>query len=61
MCRPVFLRLYLLQLRAWGFAVPDQYLPGAYRRYSGDPVALGKGEILSGRGKSPAPTSPHVT
>ena len=48
--RPAFLRLYLLQLRKWGFSVPDQYLGGTYRRYSGDLVALGKGEILQWEG-----------
>ena len=44
--RPAFLRLYLRQLRAWGFAVRDEFLEGTYRRYSGDLVALGKGEVL---------------
>jgi formylmethanofuran dehydrogenase subunit C len=44
--RPVFLRLYLRQLRAWGFAVRPEYEQGAYRRYSGDLVSLGKGEVL---------------
>jgi formylmethanofuran dehydrogenase subunit C len=48
--RPTFLRLYLRQLRAWGFAVPEQYLRGAFRRYSGDLVALGKGELLQWEG-----------
>jgi formylmethanofuran dehydrogenase subunit C len=48
--RPVFLRLYLRQLRAWGFNVPEPYLHGSYRRYSGDLVALGKGEILQWEG-----------
>jgi formylmethanofuran dehydrogenase subunit C len=44
--QPVFLRLYLRQLRAWGFAVPEECLDGKYDRYSGDLVALGKGEVL---------------
>lgn len=44
--RPTFLRLYLNQLRSWGFAVPEGVGDAAYRRYSGDLVALGKGEIL---------------
>lgn len=44
--RPAFLPLYLRQLRDWGFAVRDEFLTGMYRRYSGDLVALGKGEIL---------------
>lgn len=44
--RPVFLRIYLTQLRSWGFSVPDEFLTGGFRRYSGDLVALGKGEVL---------------
>jgi formylmethanofuran dehydrogenase subunit C len=44
--RPVFLELYLRQFAAWCFAVAEQYRRGFYRRYSGDLVALGKGEIL---------------
>jgi formylmethanofuran dehydrogenase subunit C len=44
--RPPFLRLYLKQLKAWGFSVPDAFREGLYRRYSGDLVALGKGEVL---------------
>jgi formylmethanofuran dehydrogenase subunit C len=44
--RPVFLQIYLRHLRARGFAVPDG-LPGAeLRRFSGDLVSLGKGEIF---------------
>jgi formylmethanofuran dehydrogenase subunit C len=44
--RPVFLGLYLRQLAAWGFALAREPLSGLCRRYSGDLVALGKGEIL---------------
>jgi formylmethanofuran dehydrogenase subunit C len=44
--RPVFLRLYLRQLAVWGFRPAEPFLDGSYRRYSGDLVALGKGEIL---------------
>jgi formylmethanofuran dehydrogenase subunit C len=44
--RPVFLRLYLRQLRAWGFPVAERFLGGSWRRFSGDLVALGKGEVL---------------
>jgi formylmethanofuran dehydrogenase subunit C len=44
--RPDFLRVYLLHLRRLGFAVPDSALTSAYRRYSGDLLELGKGEIL---------------
>lgn len=43
---PVFLRIYLRWLREVGFALDDECLQRAYRRYSGDLVALGKGEIL---------------
>jgi formylmethanofuran dehydrogenase subunit C len=45
--RPAFMSLYLRQLRAWGFPVVDEFLHGHYERYSGDLVALGKGEILA--------------
>jgi formylmethanofuran dehydrogenase subunit C len=45
--RPVFVALYLRQLRAWGFPVSGRFDGGAWRRYSGDLVALGKGEILA--------------
>jgi formylmethanofuran dehydrogenase subunit C len=45
--RPVFVALYLRQLRAWGFPVAERFLGGAWRRYCGDLVALGKGEILA--------------
>jgi formylmethanofuran dehydrogenase subunit C len=44
--RPEFLRVYLLHLRRTGFAVPDECLTAVYRRYSGDFLELGKGEIL---------------
>jgi formylmethanofuran dehydrogenase subunit C len=44
--RPVFLALYLRQLRAWDFPVEERFLGGSWRRYSGDLVALGKGEVL---------------
>ena len=45
-CRPEFLRIYLLHLRRLGFAVPDECLSAVYRRYNGDFLELGKGEIL---------------
>jgi formylmethanofuran dehydrogenase subunit C len=44
--RPVFLRFYLKHLREMGFFVPDECFPAAYRRYCGDFLELGKGEIL---------------
>jgi formylmethanofuran dehydrogenase subunit C len=44
--QPVFLRLYFRTLRGLGFPVSEALAQGSYRRYSGDLVALGKGEIL---------------
>jgi formylmethanofuran dehydrogenase subunit C len=44
--RPMFLRLYLRQLRAWGMPVTEEHLAAPYRRYCGDLVGLGKGEVL---------------
>jgi formylmethanofuran dehydrogenase subunit C len=44
--RPAFVSLYLRQLRAWGFAVEERFLGGTWKRYCGDLVAQGKGEIL---------------
>ncbi len=44
--RPEFLRVYLLYLRRNGIAVPEECLLAAYRRYNGDFLELGKGEIL---------------
>lgn len=43
---PDFLRVYLLHLKRTGFSVPDEVLTASYRRYSGDFLELGKGEIL---------------
>jgi formylmethanofuran dehydrogenase subunit C len=48
--RPVFMELYLRQLADWGFPVPEQCRRSFYRRYSGDLVALGKGEVLLWQG-----------
>jgi formylmethanofuran dehydrogenase subunit C len=48
--RPVFLELYLRQLRAWGFPAAADRCGGLYERFSGDLVALGKGELLYCRG-----------
>jgi formylmethanofuran dehydrogenase subunit C len=44
--RPVFLRYSLLRLREMGFFVPDECFAARYRRYCGDFLELGKGEIL---------------
>jgi formylmethanofuran dehydrogenase subunit C len=45
--RPVFLALYLRQLKAWGFPAGERFLHARWRRHGGDLVALGKGEILT--------------
>jgi formylmethanofuran dehydrogenase subunit C len=44
--RPSFLRLYLHHLRALGLPIDDEFIVGRYRRWSGDMVDLGRGEIL---------------
>lgn len=44
--QPVFMRLFLRQLARHGFARAVQHLTGSYRRFSGDLVASGKGEVL---------------
>jgi formylmethanofuran dehydrogenase subunit C len=43
---PVFVSVYLRHLQACGFPVPVDCHAGTYRRYCGDLVALGLGEIL---------------
>lgn len=43
---PVFMRLYLRQLQQHGFPVRDEWLSGSWRRYCGDLLELGKGELL---------------
>jgi formylmethanofuran dehydrogenase subunit C len=48
--RPVFLRLYLRQLSSWAFHQADSFGNGRFRRYCGDLVALGKGEVLHWQG-----------
>jgi formylmethanofuran dehydrogenase subunit C len=44
--RPPWLPLYVRRLRALGFPVPAPLAAGRCRRYSGDLVELGRGEIL---------------
>jgi formylmethanofuran dehydrogenase subunit C len=44
--QPVFLRVYFRHLHNAGFTVADDFTSRSYRRYCGDLVALGKGEIL---------------
>lgn len=43
---PQFLTIYFRQLLAWDFPLPPTVVGGQFHRYSGDLVALGKGEIL---------------
>ncbi len=43
---PVFLRFYLKTLQRHGLEIKEEYITGNYRRYNGDIVELGKGEIL---------------
>jgi formylmethanofuran dehydrogenase subunit C len=47
-CRydPGYLNLLFQSLRIQGVDIPDEYVAGKYRRYSGDFNRLGKGEIL---------------
>ncbi len=44
--QPTFLRFYLLWLKEMGFDVPTACLSSTYKRYRGDFLELGKGEIL---------------
>jgi formylmethanofuran dehydrogenase subunit C len=44
--RPVFIELYLQHLRTLGFRLPPAIDTGSFRRFSGDLVSLGKGEVL---------------
>lgn len=46
LCRPNFMRLFLLHLKSQGFKLPEGVLDAQYRRYNGDFLELGKGEIL---------------
>jgi formylmethanofuran dehydrogenase subunit C len=45
--RPVFMALYLRQLRAWGLPVEERFQGGSWRRWCGDLVSLGQGEMLT--------------
>ncbi len=47
--RPVFLNLYLHRLREWNFPVDERLFRGSWRRYSGDLIEMGKGEVLHWR------------
>jgi len=44
--RPDFLTIYLRDLRARGFAVPEAAFAARVRRYNGDRVEGGRGEVL---------------
>ncbi len=44
--RPSFLGLIFHELQTQGLLIPNNYMFGCYRRYSGDFNRLGKGEIL---------------
>jgi formylmethanofuran dehydrogenase subunit C len=44
--RPVFLEVILRKIRSLSFAVDDRLFDCFWRRYSGDLIASGKGEIL---------------
>ena len=44
--RPAFLDIYLREIRRLGMVVPERCFEGLFTRFSGDLVALGKGEIL---------------
>jgi len=45
-CRPVFLRIYLRYLQSHGFSIPEDGVQAEYRRFCGDCLEFGKGEIL---------------
>ncbi len=45
--RPTFLRVYLRYLQQRDFPVPAECLNGAYQRFCGDLLELGKGEIFT--------------
>lgn len=44
--RPVFLQLFLRRLAALGFPTPEHWFTSRYRRYCGDLLELGRGELL---------------
>jgi len=44
--KPVFMRIYCSHLQSVGFPIPDDCLDASYRRYCGDFLEDGKGEIL---------------
>ena len=44
---PLFLNLFLKRLKEWGFPNIPDYVGRAVRRWRGDLLELGKGEILA--------------
>jgi formylmethanofuran dehydrogenase subunit C len=44
--QPTFLRMYLRALRAAGLPIADEQIGGYYKRWSGDMLELGRGELL---------------
>jgi formylmethanofuran dehydrogenase subunit C len=44
--RSVFMALYLRQLQEWGFPIEERFAGGSWKRWCGDLVSLGKGEVL---------------
>jgi formylmethanofuran dehydrogenase subunit C len=54
---PVFLRLYAMHLKSFGFSIPYEAEQGAYERYVGDAAIPGKGEILVWQPQVGAPSS----
>lgn len=44
--RPAFLSIFLKKLRENGFPIDGRLFAGSWRRYSGDLLASGKGEVL---------------
>jgi formylmethanofuran dehydrogenase subunit C len=46
-CQPVFMRTYLMHLKSNGFPINDDLVNATYRRYNGDFLELGKGEIFA--------------
>lgn len=45
--QPTFLRVYLKTLLSMGFPVPPELIDVSYKRYCGDFLELGKGELLT--------------
>ena len=44
--QPVFVNIYLKQLKEWNFAPAQPDPSRTFARFSGDLLALGKGEVL---------------